>query len=334
MRKTGLLISALVIAVSLTACSGGKGADKEAKAARWPKSTVTIEVAAGAGGGTDNRCRIFTNYLQKATGQAMTVINDATGNGTVAYETVRNAEPDGSTLLFYHSTFPIQYYQGIYDHDPADPENFTVIACVVNGGDGNALCVPADAPYDTLDELMAYCREHPGEITFGNQNGGFGQLEALMLADLADVKINFVDAGGQADTIIAMLGGNIDCTFISPDAGAQYEEAGDMKILGICNEERSPYYPDIPTMVEQGYDVVLKSDMYVFGPSGMDADLVESINQTFRGAADDQDVIKGLANMSDGYTAMSVQESQEGWAKTCEKLKEMCKLAGYEVTGG
>ncbi|MCC8125810.1 MAG: tripartite tricarboxylate transporter substrate binding protein [Clostridiales bacterium] len=305
---------------------------ESAESVAWPTGTVKWVVAANAGGGTDGMARVMTNYLQTATGEAMTVVNDSTGNGTVAYETVRNAAADGATLLFYHSTLPIQYYQGIYDKDPSDPENFTVIANVVNQGNGDVLCVPSDAPYDTLEDLVAYCEANPGTVTFGNQNGGFGQLEALLFEDRAGIDINFVDAGGQADSIVALLGGNIDCTLISLDAALQYEEAGDMKLLGICNEERAKDAPDLPTMKEQGYDVVFKSDMYVFGPANMDSALVESINAVLQGAAEDAEVAESLANFNTGYEAMSVEESRQAWSDVCATIKEMCELAGYDVS--
>lgn len=299
----------------------------------WPKKTVTIEIAVAAGGGTDTVGRILTNSWQASTGEAFTVINDGTGNGTVAYETVRNADPDGYTLLFYHSTMPIQYYQGIYDADPADPENFTVIANVVNQGDSDVLCVPASAPYDTLEEFVQYCKDNPGSVTFGNQNGGFGQLEYLLFTARAGIEAKFVDAGGQADTIISLLGGNIDACFIGSDAAAQYMEAGDMKALGICSEQRSPVnVPDVPTFVESGYDVVFSTVFVVLGPSGMDEALVEQINKTLGAAAEDQDVIDSLKNMGNGYTYKTVEESKEIWEKHCATIKEVCALAGYDVS--
>ena len=164
-------IIALVLALALLSVIAGVLAD-----AAWPTKTVTFKVAANAGGGTDNFARILTACLQKATGEAFTVVNDSTGNGTVAFESVRNAAPDGYTLLFYHSTMGIQYYQDAYAYNPADESNFTVIANVPNGGTGDVLCVPASAPYKTFEEFRTYCQEHPG-VFFGNQNGGFGQLE-------------------------------------------------------------------------------------------------------------------------------------------------------------
>lgn len=335
------LISSLLTAgmlLSLTACGGSGGTGSNAAGGGstdgWPNGTVTMEVAAAAGGGTDIMCRILTNSWQGATGEAFTVVDDATGNGTVAYEAVRNAVPDGSTLLFYHSTMPIQYYQGVYDKDPADPDNFTVIAEVVNQGDSDVLCVPANAPYSTMQELVDYCKANPGKVTFGNQNGGFGHLETLLLEARADIDVNFVDAGGQADTIISLLGGNIDACFISSDAAMQYEESGDMKLLAICSEERSKInVPEVPTMQECGYDVVFAMKFVILGPAGMDAELVEQINKVLGAAAEDPEVEEALGNLGNGYTYHTVEESRQIWEEHCAVVKEVCGLAGYDVSG-
>lgn len=296
----------------------------------WPTGTVTLKVAANAGGGTDNFARILTACLQKATGEAFTVVNDSTGNGTVAFESVRNAAPDGNTLLFYHSTMGIQYYQGAYDYNPADPANFTVIANVPNGGTGDVLCVPSKAPYKTLDEFVAYCKEHPG-VFFGNQNGGFGQLEYLLFNERAGLNARFVDAGGQADTIISLLGGNIDACFISADAAAQYAEAGDMVCLALCDSERSSYVPDVPTFTELGYDVVFKPTMIVLGPANMDAELVEKINAVFGLIAQDQETLDALGKMNMTYHPYTVEEARNIWESHCATIKEVCGLAGYDV---
>jgi tripartite-type tricarboxylate transporter receptor subunit TctC len=322
-------------AMGLAACSGSSDTTGSSTGdnTSWPTNTVTIEIAAAAGGGTDTIGRIFTNSWQKSTGEAFTVVDDATGNGTVAYEAVRNAKPDGYTLLFYHSTMPIQYYQGVYDKNPADPANFTVIANLANGGDADVLCVPANAPYDSMAEFIEYCKAHPGEVVFGNQNGGFGQLECLLLGSRAGIDVRFVDAGGQADTIISLLGGNIDACFIGSDAAMQYQASGDMKCLAICSEKRSAKnVPDVPTMQECGVDVVFNTVFVVLGPSNMDADLVETINKALGQAAEDSDVAESLGNMGNSYTYKTVAESKQIWEEHCATVKEVCTLAGYDVS--
>ncbi len=297
--------------------------------AAWPAKTVTFKVAANAGGGTDNFARVITACLQKATGEAFTVVNDSTGNGTVAFESVRNAAPDGYTLLFYHSTMGIQYYQGAYGYNPADEANFTVIANVPNGGTGDVLCVSSKAPYKTFAEFAEYCKNNM--VFFGNQNGGFGQLEFLLLNERAQLNARFVDAGGQADTIISLLGGNIDACFIGADAAAQYAEAGDMICLGLCDSERSSFVPDVPTFTELGYDVVFKPTMIVLGPANMDPALVEQINAVFAKIAEDPETLEALGKMNMGYTPYTAAEAREIWVSHVNTIKEVCGLAGYDV---
>lgn len=334
-KKSVAAALAATTVLSMTACGSaatGNSSAAKGEAKAWPQKTVTVEVAASAGGGTDSMARIFTNYLQKATGEAITVVDDATGNGTVAFEAVRNAEPDGNTLLFYHSTMAIQYYQDGYEFNPADPANFTVIANIPNGGTSDVLCVPSSAEYKTIEEFIDYCKNHPGEVTFGNQNGGFGQLECLLLGSRADIDVKFVDAGGQADTIVSLLGGNIDACFISADAASQYQQSGDMIPLATCDSERSDYLPEVPTLSESGYDVVFKPTMVLLGPGNMDQALVDEINKTFDAMAEDEETVTAYGNMNQSYTPCSATDAKKIWEDHCATIKEVCELAGYDVS--
>lgn len=320
-KSVSILLTLLLVSLCAFACAE----------VTWPNGTVTIKIAANAGGGTDNFGRVFASAMQRGTGEAFTIVNDSTGNGTVAFESVRNAKPDGNTLLFYHSTMGIQYYQGGYDYNPADENSFTVIANCPNGGSSDVLVVPANAPYKTLDEFVTYCQEHPGVI-FGNQNGGFGQLEFLLLNSRAELNARFVDAGGQADTIIALLGGNIDACFIGVDAAAQYAESGDMVCLAICDSERSDFVKDVPTFTEMGYDIVFKPTMIVLGLAGMDPELVTAINKAFDYVSTDAEAIEAYAKMNQSYTPSTAEEEKDIWVKHCATIKEVCELAGYDVS--
>ena len=323
MKKIAII---LFVVLAVTSLSFGALADDQ-----WPNGTVTVKVAANAGGGTDNIVRVLAAAMQQSTGEAFTVVNDSTGNGTVAYEAIRNAKPDGYTLLLYHSTMAIQYYQGAYGFNPADENNFTVIANVPNGGSSDVLVVPATAEYKTLDEFVAYCQANPGVI-FGNQNGGFGQLEFLLLNSRAALDARFVDAGGQADTIISLLGGNINACFIGDAAASQYAESGDMICLAVCDSKRSELLPDVATFTELGYDIVFKPTPVLLGPAGMDPELVAQINAAFDVIATDEDAIKGLSNLNQSYTPSDPATAKQVWEDHCATIKEICGLAGYDVS--
>ncbi len=99
MKLNKIVAAFLVVCCMLTACFGAFAESN------WPQKDVQIIVPANAGGGTDIVARIVAAYLAEATGKNFTVVNQSSGSGLVAYETVRNAKPDGSTLLFWHTGF-------------------------------------------------------------------------------------------------------------------------------------------------------------------------------------------------------------------------------------
>ncbi len=328
MKKTysSLVVALLALALIASAAIADSAADN------WPSGNITVYVPATAGGGTDAFARILTGYLERATNATFSVINEFGGNGAVASEAVRNAKPDGKTLMVFHPTMLIQYYQDMYEMNPTDTKNFTAIATLQNGGDGDVLVVPADAPYNTVEELVAYCKENPRKVIFGNQNGGFGQMETMQFMSLADIQIGFVDSGAQADTITALLGGNINACFISLASALQYQEAGDMKILAICNAEPSIHAPEVPTFRSLGYDVMLKIDMVLLGPGNMDPDLVAKINETVKGMAEDEESVRLNANMNNSFTPVDPVKSQEDWNAIGQTIKNMIGLIGYDVS--
>lgn len=159
----GVLATILTVGV-LAGCSAkGTGSTsldastaQSQSGAGWPTKPVTIYVPAKAGAGTDMHARILAQYIQKKTGQTATVVDQPDGSGTVAFESVRNAKPDGNTLLFYHSNLIAAYWTGTYDHTYQDFTNL----CITTDNGSQAFVVAPDAPYSDLEELVTYAKQH------------------------------------------------------------------------------------------------------------------------------------------------------------------------------
>lgn len=318
MKKYFALLLALLMMVSvMTACGGSSGsgaAATEAPAsqpengspeappadespegpaeASWPSGTVTLYVPAGAGGGTDIAARAVASAISESTGTSVIVSNLTAGNGTVAYETVREANADGTELLFFHANFFLNYYNGIYDHAPL--EDFTPIA-VCFALVPQVIVVSADSEYESLDDLVAAAGA--SSLTAGCQNGGFDDLILRLLSADAGVDFKMVEAGSETERITALLGRNIDVAVISANAAVQYAETGDMRILASSADARDPNYEDIPTCVELGYEnTVFDTTLFVFGPKDMDPALVKAMNAEFNATADNDFVQEYLNN--------------------------------------
>ena len=345
MKKTFLLLTALVMLLgTVTGCAAQPSAAAEpaapaaatesvaapeateVPAPKWPTEPVTIICPSKAGGFADAHSRVLADYLQRTTGVAFAVLNVTDGGVTVGSEQVRTAKPDGTTLLHFHTSFPISCYTGMYK---ADPEvDFTTIAAVENGGSNVFVC-NADAPWNTLADLVNDAKSRPGEIIWGAAAGVTSQFMMAMLEKDAGVKFKMVDAGSEAEKTTALLGGHIQVTNIGIASADQYVKAGDLKILAVVGDERDATYPDYPTAVEQGFNVSWVGEFGLWGPAGMDPALVAVINKTLEGFATDQASIDALTKLGSWYEYRNVDESVARLGEMNKTIKDLAKDLGF-----
>lgn len=348
MKKLLSVVMAATMAVCLTACSGNGAtpetiqgttataeentAGAEAETSVWPTTkNVEIICPASAGGLTDSAARIWANYLgTKYPNTNFIVNNDNTGNGTVAMETVRNSQDtDGSVLLFYNTGMLLANYTGAYNHSLFDDFNFCTVGYSTTP-DGFVLCVAGDSGYETAEDLINAIKAAPGTLVTGIQNGSTRQFLAGAMKAATETEFKTVDTGAEADTITALLGGNIDFAFIQAGNASQYEETGDMTILGICQAERSENYKDIPTMDEQGFDGMnLNALQIIAGPKDMPEEIAEAIAASMEGYAQDETVQSSLSNMKVSYEYTNREESRKLVEETNKIFGEAAGALGY-----
>ncbi|MCW1934918.1 tripartite tricarboxylate transporter substrate binding protein [Pararhodobacter zhoushanensis] len=274
----------------------------------WPTGTVQLLVPARAGGGTDAAARVLAGALQERTGQSFVVVNNPGGGGVVAAETVRAAAPDGQTLLFFHSGIFSMYHTGTYDHSPLD--EFTTAAELAVGS-SYSLAVSADSPYQTTADLVAASIAAPNSISLGVQLRGSTHFMAGLLVMDSDAQFRIVDAGSDADKLVQLQGHQIDAALVNTSGALQYVETGDLRILGTIggSPDRDAATPDIPSLVEQGYErVVYGLDFLIMGPAGMDPAVVSAINAAINGTVEDPEVSAQLATMNFPLTAIAADD--------------------------
>ncbi len=146
-----------------------EGKSESAGAPQWPSGSVQFVVPAKAGGGTDAAARVISKTLQETLGRPFVVVNQPAGGGSVAAEQVRTAKPDGSTILFYHTSLLASYYAGLYDKSPID--EFTTCVVMPVGG-SYALCVGPDSPYNSVADLVAAQQSQSGQDYPGSTTEG------------------------------------------------------------------------------------------------------------------------------------------------------------------
>lgn len=271
----------------------------------WPTSSVSIVVPASAGGGTDLLARALTDKLGEKLGTNFVVVNVTGASGANGVNQVHDAEPDGSTVLFWHNAVEILNITGVLDYNY---DAFDVGPGVVDDG-ATGFYVPADAPYSTYPELVDYCKEHPGEVTMGVEEGGYTYMMVKSFEQTTGVEFNCVDVGGNSDKCTALLGGHIDIMPNQYMTAKGYIESGDFKCLGFPSDERSEIYPDVPTAKEQGLDwTYTPYNFGFFWPAGTDQELQDAFNDAVAEILSDETVISELADLGDQVSYSTPEE--------------------------
>lgn len=319
MRKTIQLLALLMLTLVATSAFAAD--------VKWPSGPITIVCSSRPGGFADIHARILSDYLQRKSGAPCAVVNITDGGGAVGAESVRKAKPDGLRLYYMHTSFPISCYTGVYKADP--DKDFTSISSVANGGN-NAYVVSANAKWNTLGELMDFARKNPEKILWGAQSGGTTQLMMALFEDAGNVKFKMVDAGSEAEKITALLGGFIDVANVGMSNADQYVKAKKMKVLAITGDTRDFAFPQYPTAVEQGYDVVWNAEFMLYGPPGMPDAMVNQINEVLNGFGTTDQLSKdALAKQGSFVTLRTTAESIALMHKTHQMLKDLTKKLGF-----
>ena len=321
MKKFVSALLSISMAISLAACgtqTGSSSSNQKSSAssgAEWPKESITLNAGGDAGGSTDLVARVFADYLSREVGVPVIVSN---GDSIVQYQNTYSSTPDGYTLGMGAMGFMIYKHTGTMDFglDGFDPLG------IASEDDTFSLWVTTDAPYQTLDELVAYMKEHPGEVNIGMKTATSVHLEVVGFLDAVDCTANVVDAGGDANRVTALLGHQIDVT-VEPISTMQgYMEEGDVVCLGTFQSERSQIYPEIPTVEEEGYDFTFPTNFQVvFMPKGGSPELLETISSAVENVLNNPDYVASINNLG----AIVKNRSYED---TLQYLNEVDQLLG------
>ncbi|KPU98082.1 hypothetical protein APR50_05810 [Variovorax paradoxus] len=217
----------------------------------------------GPGGTTDLVGRALSAELSKSLGQPIVVLNRPGGQGTVMGSLLARAQPDGYQIGMLSSGLAL--WQLVTDK-PYTVKDFSSIASV--GRYVFAVVVNADSPYKTIEDLIAASHKAKGGINFGGPSS-VNTLGMLLLAEKTGMQFETVNYRSGSDSVVALLGNQIDVVVQNPTDFMPYVKAGKLRVLAACSETRLRDLPDVPTLRELGYDVVTDAYFGVGAPAGL-----------------------------------------------------------------
>lgn len=269
MNKTLTLVGASLALATMTLGAFAQDA--------WPSKPITMIIGFSAGGSTDIGARMVGTALEQQLGVPVVAENRTGGSGQVGYNAMLASAPDGYTF----STTSASAIVGPIDPNiqaPYTKDSFAPIARIVF--DPNVIVVRADSPWQTLEDVLDAARAAPGTVTISQVGPTGGDaLMRVLLEEASDAKFATVSYPDGATTVTtALLAGDLNVMVANVGDVVEFEEAGQVRTLGVASEVRSPFLENVPTLAEQGYDVVVGSSRGFAFPAGTPAEVVTKLS--------------------------------------------------------
>ncbi|HCR98550.1 MAG: tripartite tricarboxylate transporter substrate binding protein [Halomonas sp.] len=283
----------------------------------FPSKPIQFLVAAGAGGGTDNFARVVRPMFEEAIGGAsITVVNLPAASGALAHQRAATSEADGHTLDFASTTLVTSLAAG---QNPVGLDQLTPVARMQS--DVMALFVNPER-FPDFDSFMKYAEENPGKVTVGGTHTASPDHVAfLSLRDASGLDINFIPYDSTGNATANVLGGNIDATTTSLSPLLSYIEAGQMMPILVFSDERLEDYPDVPTTVENDWDLTDGNDRAIFVHADTPAPIMKRLENAFKDVYDSEEY--------QSYAERVNLDYREGWMSSDEYRQRL--ESNYEL---
>src|SRR5450830_1084638 len=277
-------------------------------AAGYPEQNITIIVPFPPGGASDTTARLIGNKLSEIVGKPVLIENRAGANGSIGATAVKQAKPDGYTLLVGSI--------GVYAINPAlyknlkyDPlMDFDLLSVVVRTP--NVLVSSPQFPVKNVAELIAYLKKNPNKVTFASSGvGSSDHLTAELCWQKTGTRGIHVPYKGGAPAINDLMGGHADVSFQKLGAVAQQIKGGQLKALAVTSDKRAEALPDVPTIAEAGVaDLIVYSWQAAAAPKGLPADVRAKLETELKAVANAPDVKKQFTDL--GFDVVATTGAQ------------------------
>ena len=260
------------------------------------RKPVHIIVGFPAGGGTDVIARILAERLRGTYAATVIVENKPGGAARVAIDAIKSAAPDGSEILFTPD-FPVTIYPHSFRALSYDPLRDLVPVAPVASGPLTYNIGPAVPDRVTsLAGFVEWCKANPDKALYATTAaGGTPHFVGVMFAAAAGLKMTPVHYRGGAPALQDLVGGHVPASINPMSEALPLANAGRLRILAVSSTRRSKFLPDVPTIRQAGYDVVVDTWLGVFLPARAKPEIVRALSAAVADAVKSPEMIDSLA---------------------------------------
>jgi tripartite-type tricarboxylate transporter receptor subunit TctC len=273
------LFTSRAIAIASFAVASAFALSAAASAQTFPSKPIKFVVPFPAGSATDVVARVLAEGMGKELGQSIVVENKAGAQGTIGASEVKNAAPDGYTILVTTSTTQAAVVS-LLKKVPYDPiKDFTPIGKIATTP--FVLITNDKVPANNLREFIAYVKANPGKVRFGQGSSG-SWVSGSLFASMIGGEMQMIPYKGIPPAITDMLGGSIEVVFADLGNAQAQIKGGKVKAFGVTTTKRAPQLPDLPAIAEQvpGYELV--PWFALVGPANLASDVAAKLSTTMQ----------------------------------------------------
>jgi tripartite-type tricarboxylate transporter receptor subunit TctC len=292
---------------------------------------VTLVVPFPAGGSSDMIGRVLAQKLHEKLGGTFIVENKPGATGSIGAAFVKNAAPDGNTLLVSSlAPFAVNpFLQKSLPYDPA--KDFDLLSVLVQAP--NVLVANPSVKANTVAEVIALLKSKPGEITFASSGAGSSDhLTAELFWQETGTQGLHVPYKGGAPAIQDLIGGQVQFSFQNLNAVITQIQSGKLKAIAITSAKRSPLLPNVPTLTESG---IKNADVYswqaIAGPKGLPPDVKKKLADGIVAGMNDPDAKKKLTDLGFEIVANTPEQFAKFQSQELARWQKVITTAKIEA---
>lgn len=254
----------------------------------FPSKPIRMVMPYGPGGSTDIIFRLIATEAEKHLGQTIVPENMEGAGATLGATHVKEATPDGYTILASHDTIAISNITGVTDYSFEAFEPISLLTRTIN-----IPAVNSDSGITNVEELLEFVKENPDEANFSNIPGStsyFFIARFMTALGLSTDDVNWVNYDDTPGELNGLLGGDTLIASTSVATTSGYYEEGSIVPLGVANDERLSEIPDVPTLLEQDVDLISSTNRGIFAPLSTPQEHIDIIAEAFEKALESEEL--------------------------------------------
>ena len=321
-----LTVGLLLISMIMGGCTNMQSEATNATKS-YPDKSITVIVPFSAGGGTDLLARALEKIAPKYLGQPLVVVNKAGGAGTIGWNELVIASPDGYTLGMSAIDVLIQpLYETTKYHYPTALEPIAQISTTPL-----IMVVPAEQSWQDVDTLIKYAKQHPGQLKVGHSGiGSPSHIIGEAFAKTSGITLEQVPFRGGSESTVALLGNHVQIAFMNPSTLKEQIKNGTLRALATTGEERliDPELAQIPTFKELGFDIALTNWFGIAAPKDLPPEIKVKLEEGFKAMIADPEFKANVENLGLQVEYLNSEDSKEKWRSDGDKLTKTIQETG------